>query len=127
MAVADVMPLFDDRSLPARIVVGGDFNIHTHSNDPTERRRAGPMAAVEALGLVNLVRAAKGRGLLHEGDRANAERCPCDGSDCYHVRTHRHGKHLQGAMADERLLVCNPPLAAALTSLEVRNGDGDVA
>ena len=63
-AIADLMPLLDDRCVPRRIVVVGDFSIHTHSNDHDERRRAGPiLAAMEALGLVNLVRDAKERGL----------------------------------------------------------------
>ena len=124
-AVCDLIPLMDspDRRL---VILGGDLNIHTHSNDPHERARAGPiLELIEAIGLRNLVRVARDRLLLREGEQAIREPCPCDGSDCYHVRTHRHRGHRPGEMANNDYLYASRALEERLVSLTVMNGDDD--
>lgn len=125
--VADLLPLFDT-PLRKRVILGGDLNIHSHSNNEAERRRAKPILdLIEALGLTNLVREAMARNLLVEGLRVGAQPCPCDQTDCYHVRTHRHGRHRQGEMANNDYLFGSPWLAARMTRLTVYNGDDDRA
>jgi hypothetical protein len=103
-AISDVIPLFDT-PLRQRVILGGDLNIHTHSDNPAERRRARPILdLIESLGLRNLVRDAKERGRLFQGVQIVSQPCPCDGTDCYHVRTHRHSRHQPGAMANNDYL-----------------------
>jgi len=127
-AAADVMPIFDDRRVPKLVLLGGDLNIHTHDDELRGRRRAKAILdAVESLGLINLVREARSGDLLEQGKRAVALPCPCDGTDCYHVRTHKHSRHQPGEMANNDYLFATPELAARLQKLVVMNGDADPA
>jgi exonuclease III len=124
---SDLVPLFDTRS-GRRVVLGGDFNIHTHSNDPAERRRAGPILAVfESLGLVNLVERAMSNDTLEQGPRDPILPCPCQREGCSHVRTHRHRGHAPGEMANNDYLFASPAIADRLVGLSVMNGDNDPA
>lgn len=126
-AASDLLPLFDT-PLATRVIVGGDLNIHTHSGAPAERRRAGPILAVlESFGLVDLVRDAKAKGVLRQGDQAHLQACPCGLADCSHVRTHRHGKHLPGTMANNDYLFATDALVHRLELVTINNGDTDVA
>ena len=125
-AAADIMPLFDDPTVTRHVILGGDLNIHTHDDRPHDRRRSGAiLAVIEAIGVVNLVREARTRGVLVEGARDPILQCPCDGTDCYHVRTHKHSRHRPGEMANNDYLFASPALAERLVRLEVMNGDAD--
>jgi exonuclease III len=62
-----------------------------------------------------------------QGDRAVTLPCPCDGVDCYHVKTHHQRNQVPGAMANNDYLFASASVAAELVSLEVRNGDADAA
>jgi hypothetical protein len=127
-AVADIMPLFDDPSVTRHVILGGDLNIHTHDERLRDRHRsAAILAVIEAIGFTNLLRDARSRGLLFEGQRDPTLPCPCDGTDCYHVSTHKHGRHAPGEMANNDYLYASPALAERLMKLEVRNGDADLA
>ena len=127
-AASDFRPIFDT-ALGKRVIVAGDFNIHTHSNVPAERRRAGPiLALLESLGLRDLVRNAKNEGLLRQGHREYLEQpCPCGLPDCSHVRTYRHPRSKKGAMANNDYMFATEDLVARLQSLEIMNGDADEA
>lgn len=124
-AASDLLPIFDT-PIGKRVVLAGDFNIHTHSNSMPERRRAGPiLALLESFGLRDLVRHAKRKGILNQGAQEYAQTCPCSLPDCSHVRTHRHSRHAKGAMANNDYLYATETLADRLQSLEVMNGDSD--
>ena len=124
-AASDLLPIFDT-PLGKRVVLAGDLNIHTHSNVPAERRRAGPILGVlESFGLHDLVRAAKEAGILKQGVQEYLEPCPCGVQDCSHVRTHRHPRHLKGAMANNDYMFATEDLVGRLQSLEIMNGDTD--
>ena len=126
VALADIMPMFDDTHVPKRLILGGDLNIHTHSNDSQERARAKPILELaESLGMCNLLRYARDRGLLEQGERAYTQPCPCDGTDCYHVKTLNSPQSQPGAMANSDYLFATPTLARELRSLKVMNGDDD--
>ncbi len=123
-ALADIMPMFDDTQCRDHIVVGGDLNIHTHTTDRRSRHRAKALLDLaESAGMVNLLRYAKERGLIVQGERATPEPCSCDGSDCYHVKTHRGPGQRLGEMAANDYLFASRTLAARLVSLTVMNGD----
>jgi exonuclease III len=124
-AASDLLPIFDT-PLGERVVLAGDLNIHTHSDNVAERRRAGPiLALLESFGLRDLVRQAKGKGLLTQGSQAHLERCPCGLQDCSHVRTHRHQHHAPGRMANNDYIYATEELAGRLGSLTILNGDDD--
>jgi hypothetical protein len=124
-AASDLLPIFDT-PIGKRVVLAGDFNIHTHSNNMAERRRAGPILAVlESFGLRDLVRYATKKGILKQGTQEHAETCPCSLPDCSHVRTHRHSRHAKGARANNDYLYATQDLADRLQALEVMNGDID--
>lgn len=126
-AASDLLPLFDT-PLGERVVLAGDLNIHTHSDNQAERRRAGPiLGLLESFGLQDLVRQAKNKGLLRQGSQAHLERCPCGSEDCSHVRTHRHPQHALGRMANNDYLYATEGLARRLDSLTIMNGDDDEA
>lgn len=126
-AASDILPVFDT-ALGRRVVFAGDLNIHTHSNDRAERRRAGPILGVlESFGLCDLVRRAKRAGILQQGLQECLQDCPCGSPDCSHVRTHRHPRHSPGAMANNDYMFATEELASRLTSLTVMNGDADLA
>jgi hypothetical protein len=125
-ALADIMPIFDDTHVPGRIILGGDLNIHTHTEEHRSRVRAKAILDLaESLGMWNLLRYAREQGTLEQGERASPQPCPCDGTDCYHVRTHKHPQHQPGAMANNDYLFATPTLARELVSLRVMNGDED--
>ena len=124
-AASDLLPIFDT-PLGKRVVLSGDFNLHTHSNSMPERRRAGPiLALLESFGLCDMVRRAKETGVLKQGPQEHLEPCPCGLPDCTHVRTHRHSRHAQGTMANNDYMYASEDLAARLESLEILNGDAD--
>ena len=124
-AASDILPIFDT-PLRRRVIIGGDWNIHTHSNDPGERARAGPILAVlEAFGLRDLVAQAYRSGTLLQGPQAHLDTCPCGIDRCTHVRTHRHSGHTAGAMANNDYLFATAELADRLDSILVMNGDDD--
>lgn len=126
-AASDLLPIFDT-PLGRRVIVAGDLNIHTHSNDPAERARAGPILSVlESFGLRDLVREAKNRRVLIEGPQLHREGCPCGLLDCSHVRTHRHPQHKPGAMANNDYIFATDELLAGLESVSIMNGDQDPA
>jgi len=126
-AASDLMPLFDTPQ-GRRVVLAGDLNIHTHSNDAAERRRAGPiLGLLESFGLRDLVRHAKSRGVLTQGAQLYLEPCPCGLEDCSHVRTHRHPRHAPGSMANNDYMYATEELASQLESLTIMNGDDDPA
>lgn len=126
-AASDLLPIFDT-PLKHRVIVAGDLNLHTHSNDPAERARAGPiLGLLESFGLANLVTAAQSRGSLRQGPQAHLQPCPCKLPDCSHIRTHRHGRHVAGAMANNDYMFATKELVDRLESLTVMNGDDDPA
>lgn len=96
--VADLIPLFDSVD-GDRVVLGGDLNISTQSTDDLARQEAA-FAAIESLGLVNLLKAAPDRP-------QRVDECPCERDDCFHVVTHRNssgwGGHLDYLFASEDL------------------------
>jgi hypothetical protein len=105
-------------------VVGGDLNIHTHSNSRPERARARPILDLfGAIGLHDLVRFSTPRGLLREGDQDLRLPCPCDDADCMHVMTHRHPRAAPGSVANNDYLFATSALADRLVDLEIDNGD----
>ena len=123
--VADLIPLFDSAD-GRRVVLGGDLNLTTAMSVPDdsakrnlERYRA-ILKAVESLGLVNLFRAARSCPRPTPG-------CPCDGSDCYHVQTHRNRnligtpqEHLPGHLD---YLFATSDLACACTKIWLDDAD----
>ncbi len=124
-AASDLLPIFDT-PLGKRVVLAGDLNIPTHSNNMSERRRAGPiLALLESFGLCDLVRRAKEKEILKQGVQEHLESCPCGLPDCSHVRTHRHGRHAKGAMANNDYMYATDDLADRLESLKILNGDTD--
>ena len=126
-AASDLLPLFDT-PLGRRVILAGDLNIHTHSDVLAERRRAvSILELLASLGLRDLVRSAKSRGLLTQGVQAHLERCPCGREGCSHVRTHRHPQHALGRMANNDYLFATDELAGRLESLVIMNGDDDEA
>lgn len=127
-AASDLLPIFDDSKLCRRVILAGDLNIHTHSNDRAERARAGPILGVlESFGLRNLVSIAKSKGILNQGPQAQLESCPCGLRDCAHVRTHRHGRHQPGAMANNDYMFATDEITDRLESVTIMNGDIDPA
>ena len=123
--VADLIPLFDSAD-GRRVVLGGDLNLTTAvraadelAKRNLERYRA-ILHAVESLGLVNLFRAARSCPQPTPG-------CPCDGSDCYHVQTHRN-KNLIGTPHEQLpghldYLFASPDLARACTRIWLDDAD----
>ncbi|MGA9532291.1 MAG: hypothetical protein WBR18_06200, partial [Anaerolineales bacterium] len=76
-AASDILPIFDT-SLRRRVVIGGDFNIHTHSNVRSERRRAGPILSVlESFGFYDLVRYSMDNSMFSQGEQKDLQLCPC--------------------------------------------------
>lgn len=125
--VADLIPLFDSAD-GRRVILGGDFNVTTAmgvSDDFAKRnleRYRAILKAVESLGLVNLFRAARSYPDPAPG-------CPCDGSDCYHVQTHRNTsllgtpqEHLPGHLD---YLFATPDLARGCTKVWLDDADPD--
>lgn len=111
--VADLIPLFDSGD-GRRVILGGDFNLTTATSDPELVRYRAILNAVESLGLVNLFRTARARPGPTLG-------CPCDGTDCYHVQTHRN-KNLMGTPRENLpghldYLFATPDLARACTRI----------
>jgi hypothetical protein len=126
-AASDLLPIFDTK-MGTRVVLAGDLNIHTHSDNPAERRRAGPiLALLESFGLRDLVRYAKNNGRLIQGPQEHLEVCPCGLADCSHVRTHRHKNHSPGRMANNDYFFATQELATKLELLTIRNGDDDAS
>lgn len=126
-AASDLLPIFDT-TLRTRVVVGGDFNLHTQSNEPGERARARPIFdLLEAFGLRDAIRVAHRGGLLVQGAQSVLLPCPCAETDCTHVRTHRHPQHRPGTMANNDYFFATVDLIDRLQGVEVHNGDADAA
>ena len=124
-AASDLLPLFDT-PLRKRVILAGDFNIHTHSNIEAERRRARPILDLfESIGLHDLVHHAKDAGLLKQGVQHDLQSCPCGAPDCSHVRTHRHSRHAKGTMANNDYVFATDDLVDRLQSFDILNGDDD--
>jgi hypothetical protein len=116
-AIADLIPLFDDRSLNVNVVVGGDLNAYDQSTDRVERARwKSILNLVESLGLVNLLKQTK-------STRPLLATCPCDEEECWHVETFRNRNrrdHTGGYYTTDYLLA-TPQLASRLSDLRVIN------
>ena len=126
-AACDLIPLMDS-PLGRYVVVGGDFNLHTHSNNARERARARPILDLFAsMGLYDLVAITKEGGQLQQGDRAVSLPCPCADRPCPHVMTHRHPRARPGSMANNDYLFASRAMAERLVGVHVQNGDAEPA
>jgi len=124
-AASHILPIFDT-ALRSRVILAGDLNIHTHSNDKSERRRAVPILGVlESFGLVDLVKYSMEKGVFTQGDQRELQPCPCGSADCHHVRTHRHPQHAKGAMANNDYMYATTDLVERLEAFQILNGDLD--
>jgi endonuclease/exonuclease/phosphatase family metal-dependent hydrolase len=119
--VADLVPLFDAPGLRDRIILGGDLNVYDQAKDRGTRERwLAILAAIESLGLVNLLKATR-------SDRERAMGCPCRDPECWHVETFRHRlrRETPGYLTTDYLFA-TPALAGRLISLAVWNDRDEV-
>ena len=122
-AASDLLPIFDSR-LGRRVILAGDLNMHTASMNAVERARTvAVLGFLEALGLKDLVREAKTKGVLTQ----SAAPCPCEFQPCSHVRTHRHPRHSTRAVGNCDYMYATDEMAKRLESLVIMNGDHDPA
>jgi hypothetical protein len=113
--VADLIPLFDTPGLSDRIVLGGDLNAYDQTTDKVMRARwLAIIAAIESLGLVNLLKRT-------QTDRPRLDGCPCGDIACWHVETFRHRNRpadVPGYFTTDYLFATES-LASHLSSLEI--------
>lgn len=120
--VADLIPLFDAAGFRARILLGGDLNAYDQTRDKVMRQRwLAILAAIESLGLVNLVKETRSQ-------RSALEGCPCRDANCWHVETFRHRNRPAGVPGyfTTDYLFATKELASRLVALEVWNDRPEV-
>ena len=83
-SLSEVSPIIDDPRYRGLVLLGGDLNTGTQWPSPAQNRRdRNVLDRIEALGLIDCIRAKRSPGRLAG--------CRClDGESCEHVRTRRH-------------------------------------
>jgi endonuclease/exonuclease/phosphatase family metal-dependent hydrolase len=86
-SLSELSPVIDDPKYSEQVILGGDLNTGTQwpAGDPFNKRDRNVLDRLEALGLVDCIRAKRAVGRLTG--------CPCiEGENCSHVRTRRDAK-----------------------------------
>ena len=116
-SLSEVSAVMDDPKYKNQIVLGGDLNTGAQwpKGESFNKRDRNLLERIEALGLVDCIRAKRPAGRLAG--------CPCiDGDDCAHVRTRRDPRR-PAVPYQTDYLFASPRLAATLISCEVLASD----
>jgi len=112
-SLSELSPVMDDPRYKKQIILGGDLNTGTQwpDGEPFYKRDRNVLDRIEALGLVDCIRARRPPGRLAG--------CLCiEGDDCAHVRTRQDPKRPDVPYQTDYLFA-SPTLASQLVSCEV--------
>lgn len=111
-SLSELSAVLDDPKYNKNVILGGDLNTGTQwpKGDRFARRDRNVLDRIEALGLVDCIRARRPAGRLPN--------CPCiDGENCTHVRTRRDPRRPSVPYQTDYLFA-SPRLAARLKTCE---------
>jgi hypothetical protein len=116
-SLSELSPVFDDPTYNELVVLGGDLNTSAQwpKGDTFYKRDRNVLDRIEALGLVDCLRAKRPPGRLTD--------CPCaEGDECGHVRTRRDPRYPSVPYQTDYLFA-SPRLASRLVSCEALASD----